>query len=527
VLDHLPHASEIGATMLSGLAAASALIGLVVSLIAVRTQRLLLREREAARLAAAELSDKLAFREALLATSDERVTVLGDGDPFSMAGAHTWFRVAMTGPDARALATAVDNLTKNATTFRIVARTPEGEAICVRGAAVAKRPALYVKRLGLADDALDFRAALDAVPVPVWMRGSDLKLRWANQAFLAAAGASSLKSAIAANTMLEKSEAELAASSRDGAQDIEAIRFVAIGGKRRALSLKFVSTADSTIAGIAVDMTELSQTQARLQLNADAAADLLDGMPLAVAVFDNDQRLAAYNTAYAAMWSLPEQWLDGNPALGTILERLREDRCLPEQQNFSAWKIEQLDQADACNEAVQDIWHLPDGRSIQMTMRPHLLGGVTFLFEDISEKYRLESSLALLTQVQRATLDTVDDGIAVFGPDARLVLHNRVFALQWLLAESELAGQPTLAKVVALAESRLGPDGLWRIVAAGVASDEPERCNEWGKATRTDGRIVALAMKRLPNGATVVTFTDLTDVERFHSANKEAAHATA
>jgi len=393
--------------------------------------------------------------------------------------------------------------------------------------AVANRPALYVKRLGAADSALDFRAALDAVPVPVWLRGADLKLRWANQAFLAATGASSLKAAIAANAMLEKSEAELAASARDGAQSIEATRFVIVAGKRRALSLQFAGLPDSTIAGIAVDMTELSQTQARMQLNADASADMLNGMPLALAVFDKDQRLTSYNTAYAGLWGLPEQWLDSHPALGTILERLRETRRLPEQQNFSAWKMEQLDLFDACGEAVEDIWHLPDGRSVKLIMRPHLLGGVAFLFEDISEKYRLEATLALLTQVQRATLDTVEDGIAVFGPDARLVLHNGVFARQWLLAESELAAQPTLAKVASLAESRLGPDGLWRIVAAGVASDEPERCNEWGKATRTDGRIIALAMKRLPNGATAVTFTDLTDVERFHDANQESTHAAA
>ncbi|MGH6873341.1 MAG: PAS-domain containing protein, partial [Rhizomicrobium sp.] len=400
-------------------------------------------------------------------------------------------------------------------------------AIAVRGACVGGKPVLYVKWLGAEDPGIDFRAALDCVAVPVWIRGADLSLRWANRAYLADTGAAELRGAIAVNATLDRSEPELAASARDGQGLIEATRFVIVEGRRRALALKLSALPDGSVAGTALDMTELTQAEARLQLAADAAEDMLDGMPLAVAVFDKDGLLESYNTAYAGTWNLPEQWLDGRPAFGTILDRLRETRRIPEQQNYPAWKAEQSAQFEKAERTHEDIWHLPDGRSLRIVMRPHLLGGVAILCQDITEMLRLEASLKLLTQVQRATLDTVEDGIAIFGPDGRLVLHNTVFARQWLLAESELADNPPLARVASLAEQRLGPDGLWRIVAAGVTSDEPERCNEWGKATRTDGRIVALAMTRLPNGATAVTFSDLTDVERFHEDSQGASHAVA
>ena len=72
---------------------------------------------------------------------------------------------------------------------------------------------------------------------------------------------------------------------------------------------------------------------------------------------------------------------------------------------------------------------------------------VFVLFQDITERLRLESSLNLLTQVQKATLDTLDEGIAIFGTDGRLVLHNALFARMWKLSEDELGGQPHFAEI--------------------------------------------------------------------------------
>ncbi|HTQ15504.1 MAG TPA: PAS-domain containing protein [Rhizomicrobium sp.] len=523
----VPHASEIGNSLLVTIAMLAAAAGFAACCLAAWAQVRLVNARRHAGARQAELHRAIAFRDALLASGDERATVLGDGEPFDAGGAHALFRAVMAGPDARSVAQAVDGLLTGSKPFRIVARRPEGDAVALRGLPVEGRAALYVKRLDEAGPALDFRAALDAVTAPVWIRGADLKLRWANRAFLAAAGAADLRGAVAADVALHKAERELAASVRDGAGQLDATRYVVIEGRRRALSLRLAALADSTVACMAIDVTELAQAEAHMKLQADATADMLDGLRVAIAVFDRDRRLQTHNAAYAGMWNLDEKWLDAKPAYGTILDKLRETRRLPEQQDFPAWMAEETARLETCDRTHEDIWHLPDGRSIRIVMRPHLMGGAVIQCQDISDMLRLEASITLLTRVQRATLDTVDDGIAVFGPDGRLMLHNKVFARQWLLSEGELAGNPPLARVASLAETRLGPDGLWRIVAAGVTSDEPERCNEWGKATRTDGRIIALSMKRLPNGATAVTFCDLTDIERFQAANRGPSHAAA
>ena len=57
---------------------------------------------------------------------------------------------------------------------------------------------------------------------------------------------------------------------------------------------------------------------------------------------------------------------------------------------------------------------------------------------------------------------------------------------------------------------------------AGSIPPRPESFGEWGKTRRADGRIISLSLSRLPNGATVVTFTDLTDLEQFSALNPGA-----
>jgi PAS domain-containing protein len=203
------------------------------------------------------------------------------------------------------------------------------------------------------------------------------------------------------------------------------------------------------------------------------------------------------------------------PRLNQIFDRLRDLRKLPEQRSFAEWKQEQSPSFDDLKGPAETFWHLPDGKSLRVVVQRHLLGGIFVQFEDISEKLKLEAAVTLPSQVQRATLDTIDDGMAIFGTDGRLVLHNSKFGKMWQLTEEELALQPHFAEIANLCTARIGRDGIWGIVSWGVNSANPESLGEWGNARRSDGKAISLALSRLPNGATVVTFTDLTDLERF------------
>jgi hypothetical protein len=45
------------------------------------------------------------------------------------------------------------------------------------------------------------------------------------------------------------------------------------------------------------------------------------------------------------------------------------------------------------------------------------------------------------------------------------------------------------------------------------------------KTRRADGRVISLSLSRLPNGTTVVAFTDITDLEKFNALDESVAAA--
>ncbi|HTT99063.1 MAG TPA: PAS-domain containing protein [Rhizomicrobium sp.] len=524
------HPAADGASMMMIVAICAIVLGLIVSIAAIWLYVKLADQRRQSQTDLRHADGQIAFRDALLATGSDSVVVLTPGaqQPKSADGANALLMAAMDGPDSKRVAGALGALTQEGRSFDLMARSSNvAEIIAIRGRTVAGRAVAYARNMGPAVPALDYNMLLDAVPAPVWVRGSDLALRWGNQAFLEAAEAPNLQAALTANASLQDTETDLFAAVIDSGADVEATRYALVDGERRAYSLKFVRLPDSSVAGFAVDMTERARAEGRLRLHVEATADMLEGVPGAIAKFDSAQKLESFNSAYAKLSGIDEKWLDTHPTLGDVLDRLRAARKLPEQQDYAAWKAAQLKLFEMCFQRHEEFWHLADGQSLKISVRPHLLGGLVFTIEDISEKLRLESSFNLLVQVQRAMLDTMEDAIAIFGPDGRLALSNTRFAQLWNLSEEELQAQPHFTKVATLAEARKGRDGIWGIVSAGIVSAEPERCNDWGRAVRADGRTISLSMARLPNGATIATFSDLTDVQKFQQAQLEAPHVAA
>ena len=80
-----------------------------------------------------------------------------------------------------------------------------------------------------------------------------------------------------------------------------------------------------------------------------------------------------------------------------------------------------------CRRAIEPragFWTLPDGRTLRVARQPHPLGGLLLLFSDVTDELRLRAQYNALIKVQQATLDKLNDAVAVFGCDGRLRLRN-------------------------------------------------------------------------------------------------------
>jgi signal transduction histidine kinase len=470
-------------------------------------------------------SAALSARDALLSAGRDPLIAWGaeDAPPQSFGAAEAIVESCLAGSDGIVLAEALDALAERGTAFLLRLRAAEGGAVTLRGRAVGAMAAIWVQS-GSSADEVDYRAILDAVPVPVWLRNRNRALAWGNRAFLTAVGQQSIETAVAAQTSLEKSDRDLASSARSAGHALDSKRYAVIAGQRRALALTHAPLSEGVV-GTAIDVTELSNTEARLQQHIDAHADTLDKLATAVAIFDRDRRLSFYNGAFVRLWNLPDSWLDLHPTDEEILDRLRETRKLPEQRDYQAWKRQRLSLYEqALRYIPEDLWYLPGGKTLRVVAQPHPFGGLTYLYEDVTEKLALESSYNTLIKVQSATLDTLSEAVAVFGPDARLKLHNAAFARLWELEPGILQSEPHVQKIAEACSARFGDPTMWQNLVLSIAAGA-ERNRNWGQIERSDGTVLALAFAPLPDGATLITFADVTDRSRIESALRDRAEA--
>jgi len=514
--------------LLSAVTAGALALAIAAALWALAEQNSAGKLRRALRQAGARTRAAVGERDALLAAGREAVIVWGrDGQPpLTYGNAEAMLDACLKGAEATAVSQALDDLSERGAGFSIIAHDKDARAFTVRGRAVGGMAAVWIEEEPVVTrEGFDFRAILEALPIPVWLRDRTLALVWGNKTFLAATGAKTWEEAATAQSALDRTERDLAATARNQGTAYEARRFAVVGGHRRALAFTETPIDGVGVIGSAIDVTDVASAEAKLQQHVDAHADTLDKLATAVAIFGRDQKLSFYNHAFARLWDLSEKWLDGHPADGDILDRLREGRKLPEQRDYQAWKRERAALYDSPRDyPSEDLWHVPGGKTLRVVAQPHPFGGLTFLYEDVTEKLALESSYNTLIKVQSATLDTLQEAVAVFGPDGKLKLHNAAFLKIWDLGGRDVDGEPHIRTIAAACADKFGDETVWERLIQSVVSGAPTR-RDWGEIERNDRTILSLTLSPLPDGATLVTFADVTDRSRIESALRERNEA--
>ncbi|MGZ5779310.1 MAG: ATP-binding protein, partial [Croceibacterium sp.] len=167
---------------------------------------------------------------------------------------------------------------------------------------------------------------------------------------------------------------------------------------------------------------------------------------------------------------------------------------------------------------------LPDGRTIRVVTTPNPQGGVTYLFEDVTERLDLVRRYDALIRVQGETLDNLAEAVAVFGSDGRLRLHNPAFVDMWRLAPLALAERPHIETVIGWCKKLYDDDTLWRALHATVTAIEGREVVK-SRLELRNGSVADLITVPLPDGATLVAFLDVTDTINVERALRERNEA--
>ncbi len=373
------------------------------------------------------------------------------------------------------------------------------------------------RRLGKQVERLS--AVLDKAPFAVFLRDEYGALVWVNQSYLDAVEQCDVDEVISRNVLLIDRDQfrQVGEVSDDG--KVVSRGAAVVGGSKRMFELVEVPF-DKNTASFAIDMTRLDDTRKELDRQTRSHASTLNKITAAIATFGADQKLTFYNAAFAQLWSLDEKWLDTHPGHGEILDRLREERKLPEQANYRTWKKEQL-ASYARFDTPDELWHLPDGRSLRVVSEQPRSGEVSVLYEDVSEKIQLESRYNELIGVQRETIDNIHEGLALFGTDGCLKLFNPTFSRFWQLDETFLEARPHVVEVFEQCANLMPKPQMWNEVKLAVTSLSDSRRPLEGRLIRPDGMVLDYNVVPLPDGNTLITYVDVTASSGIERALRE------
>lgn len=376
------------------------------------------------------------------------------------------------------------------------------------------------------------RKMIDALPFPVWQRDASLKLEKVNAAYVDAVEGGSAQNVIRNN--IELTEMAGYQSFRRIAQEvfktgktIKKTQYSIIKGKRRALDVTNAAIKEnSSIVGVAVDVTGQEEAYAELNRVLEAQSETLNRLQSPVAIFGPDQILRFYNNAFLRFSQLPEEWLSKEPNQSELFDGLRDRRRLPDNANYPEWKKKVLDTYSELIEPHEEFWYLSDGTTHRILVQPQPLGGLLIVLEDVSDRLALERSYNTLIAVQKETLDSLHDGVGVFGSDGRLKLFNPAFCTLWGMEQDQLGGEPHLEKILKLAAG-LNPKTAenWQKLLQELQSITLGRELSAGRLFFADDKIVDYTLVPLPDGAAMIRLTDMTASIGIQDALEERSEA--
>ena len=228
-------------------------------------------------------------------------------------GVRSSFRSVMdcfTGDDAKRLTGHAHKLRSQGAPFECVVTTKNGQrrllVVGVRAGAGAHRDEALADVIWMRDvsdlappaegASISARDIIEAMPVPAWLRGGKLGVQAVNL--------------LARTLAAPEAGRELAERAQGGGKAVhERHLLTAQDGAPRLLDITESPLPGGGTLGIAQDLTRAEEAESTFARHIQAQNDVLESLATAIAIFDADQRLSFFNSAYAKLWELNPTWL--------------------------------------------------------------------------------------------------------------------------------------------------------------------------------------------------------------------------
>ncbi len=365
---------------------------------------------------------------------------------------------------------------------------------------------------------------LQKIPLPVWLRRDNSTLSWVNRAYAEAVESEDPRDVVSRDVDLLDSEVRERIEAADQMEKLysEEIRATVAGDRKKLQVFNMRSTSGS--AGIAIDKSDLEEVRKALGETNEGHARMLDQIATAIAIFDKSKRLIFYNNSFQQMWQLEASFLESEPSNAEVLDAMRDGKLLPDHPDWRKWREEQLDIYQAL-EPNEDWWHLLDGQTLRVVTTPQNTGGANWIFENVTEKLALESNYNALIRVQGETLDHLNEAVAVFGSDGKLRLFNPALEELWSQGELVVSEGLHISKIISNWKASVSNAQALKVILGKVTGFDDTREEFEGRIELANKRTLEYSVVPLPEGQSMLTFTDITASVNFENALRERAEA--
>jgi signal transduction histidine kinase len=369
--------------------------------------------------------------------------------------------------------------------------------------------------------------SMDLLPIIIWSRNENQKITYCNRAYTHAVQSSPTLVCEEDIELIQSRPAKALARRALNTLEIQVLESTAVANEERRI-FRIYETPDSCTQGTlgaAYDITELNEARSEIKNLIASHNKVLDHLSTAIAVYGEDGTLSYYNQVYVNLHNFDEDFLKIPPRLDEVLEDLRSRRQLPEYTDFPAYKKQRMQQLKEQLEPQEELMHLPDERTLRIFSAPHPMGGLLFMFEDVTDYLALERTNRTLLDAYQTTLDNLFEGVIVIGSDNRLKIFNPSFLRLWNFDEGEIQLDQHLTHIVEKLKDFFEYEGDWEPYKANIIQNLTDRVAKTGQLIRKDGVVINFGYVPLPNGDHLLSYTDATDTFRVQQALQEKNEA--
>ena len=356
-------------------------------------------------------------------------------------------------------------------------------------------------------------------PLLAWRTGPADDIVWSNAAFQTTTRMTDEAFDLGGVSEAKTALTTAAATARISAKPVRVMIEERRGGQNRTEWMDVETRVDE--AGFATsyarNVTDLVHAEDSLRRFISTLTETFAHLPIGLAIFDEKRRLSLFNPALTDLVQSDPAWLAQKPSLREFLDRLREKRIMPEQRDYEQWRanVARLEAAATAG-TLSEHWFLSSGQTLHVTGRPHPNDAIAILFEDVSATTQLERRFSSEIELSRATLDLMQEAVAVYDTAGELIFSNKAFAKLWDM-DATLKGAATIANVTKLCGQSCQPTPVWGDLRE-FATGREQRAQWDARFRMLDGREIYGLFAPMPGGSTLTVFSDTSSEERTRQA---------